>query len=97
MPVIEGLSIGFCEAAKSEPDNEKLSKFGHALHEAYLNVLKKGMATPDLADKLKTGNKGVDTASFIKAVRVELLLLLGKGEEAREQQALLDETIREIR
>lgn len=98
IPVIEGLAIGFFQAALAEPDNEELAVYAGALHEAYLNVLKKGMATPDLADKLKTENKtGVDTASFVKAVRVELLTLLGQPEEAAEQARELKGILREIR
>ncbi|MBR1945683.1 MAG: hypothetical protein IJ846_05280, partial [Alphaproteobacteria bacterium] len=69
-----------------------------SLHEAYIRVLKKGIATPDLIEKLKSDKKtGVDTLSFIKAVRVELLILLGLKEEAENQASELKYIIKEIR
>lgn len=98
IPVIEGLAIGFVQASLAEPENEKLAAYAGALHEAWLNVLKKGMATPDMAEKLKTQHKtGVDTASFVKAVRVELLSLLGQKDEAEKQAQELKGILREIR
>ena len=78
IPIIEGLAIGFEQAALKEPENKALKLYASSLHEAYIRVLKKGMATPDLADNLNAKEKkGVDTTSFIAAVRVELLTLLG--------------------
>ena len=97
IPVIEGMAIGFCQAAAFEPDNEKLNKYAYALHDACLNVLKNGTATPDLADKLKSpARKGTDTVSFIRAVRVELLKLLGREEEARLLAEELKTTMKEV-
>lgn len=98
VPVIEGLAIGFSQASLAEPENQPLRSYAQALHEAYINVLKKGIAPPDLAPKLKSKQKtGVDTASFVKAVRVELLTLLGLKEEAETQMMELRQTLREIR
>ncbi|MGN1079043.1 MAG: NADP-dependent isocitrate dehydrogenase [Alphaproteobacteria bacterium] len=98
VPVIEGLAIGFSQASLAEPENQPLRSYAQALHEAYINVLKKGVAPPDLAPKLKSKQKtGVDTASFVKAVRVELLTLLGLKEEAEMQMMKLRQTLREIR
>ena len=98
IPVIEGLAIGFSQAAVAEPENRPLKSYAQALHEAYINVLKKGIAPPDLVSKLKSKQKtGVDTASFVKAVRVELLTLLGLKEEAAAQTLELQQTLREIR
>lgn len=98
VPVIEGLAIGFSQASLAEPENQPLRFYAQALHEAYINVLKKGIAPPDLAPKLKSKQKtGVDTASFVKAVRVELLTLLGLKEEAETQMMELRQTLREIR
>lgn len=98
IPIIEGFSIGFQQASLKEPDNDPLKRYAFSLHEAYIRVLKKGMATPDLVGKLKTDKKtGVDTASFAKAVRVELLTLLGLEEEAQKQAAELKQTMKEIR
>lgn len=98
IPVIEGLAIGVSQAAVAEPENRPLKSYAQALHEAYINVLKKGIAPPDLASKLKSKQKtGVDTASFVKAVRVELLTLLGLKEEAAAQTLELQQTLREIR
>lgn len=98
VPVIEGLAIGFSQAAAAEPENGALRSYAQGLHDACLNVLKKGIAPPDLAAKLKVGRKtGVDTASFVKAVRVELSTLLGLKEAAAAQAAELSQTLREIR
>ena len=98
IPIIEGLAIGFAQAALKEPENKLLEQYASALHKAYLNVLKNGIAPPDLAPKLKSKQKtGVDTASFIKAVRVELLTLLGLKEEAAIQTSELHRILREIR
>lgn len=97
IPVIEGLSIGFCQAAKFEPDNEKLNKYAHSLHDAVLNTLKKGISTPDLAGKLKSSSvKGTDMVSFIRAVRIELLRLLGREEEAQRMDEELKTTMKEV-
>ncbi len=98
IPIIEGLAIGFSQAALAEPENAGLKSYAEALHTAYINVLKKGMATPDLVTKLKSVQKtGVDTVSFVKAVRVELLTLLGLKEEAEAQARELRQTLREVR
>lgn len=98
IPIIEGLAIGFSQASLNEPENRPLSSYAQALHEAYINVLKKGIAPPDLAPKLKSKQKtGVDTASFVKAVRVELLTFLGLKEEAAAQMLELRQTLKEIR
>ena len=98
IPIIEGLAIGFSQAALAEPENDLLNSYAHALHEAYLNVLKKGIAPPDLAEKLKVQQKiAVDTASFIKAVRVELLTLLGLQKESDSQKQELAQMLKEIR
>lgn len=98
IPIIEGLAIGFSQASLNEPENQSLRSYAQALHEAYINVLKKGIAPPDLAPKLKSKQKtGVDTASFVKAVRVELLTFLGLKEEAAAQMLELRQTLREIR
>ena len=98
IPIIEGLAIGFSQASLNEPENQPLRSYAQALHEAYINVLKKGIAPPDLAPKLKSKQKtGVDTASFVKAVRVELLTFLGLKEEAAAQTLELRQTLREIR
>ena len=98
IPVIEGLAIGFQQAAKAEPDNEKLGAYAHALHDAYMNVLKKGFATPDLADKLKVpAARGTDTQSFVRAVRAELSELLGQSGEAAGLYQALRETMKEVR
>lgn len=98
IPIIEGLAIGFSQASLAEPENQSLRSYAQALHEAYINVLKKGIAPPDLAPKLKSKQKtGVDTASFVKAVRVELLTFLGLKEEAAAQMLELRQTLKEIR
>lgn len=98
IPIIEGLAIGFSQASLNEPENRPLRSYARALHEAYINVLKKGIAPPDLAPKLKSKQKtGVDTASFVKAVRVELLTFLGLKEEAAAQMLELRQTLKEIR
>lgn len=98
IPIIEGLAIGFSQASLNEPENQPLRSYARALHEAYINVLKKGIAPPDLAPKLKSKQKtGVDTASFVKAVRVELLTFLGLKEEAAAQMLELRQTLKEIR
>lgn len=98
IPIIEGLAIGFSQASLNEPENRPLRSYAQALHEAYINVLKKGIAPPDLAPKLKSKQKtGVDTASFVKAVRVELLTFLGLKEEAAAQMLELRQTLKEIR
>ena len=98
LPIIEGLAIGFKQAALNEPENESLKRYAFSLHEAYVRVLKKGIATPDLVGKLKTKEKtGVDTASFVKAVRIELLTLLGLEEEAQKQTLAFKQTMKEIR
>lgn len=98
IPIIEGLSIGFQQAALAEPENEKLKRYAQALHEAYILVLKNGIAPPDLVEKLKTSEKtGVDTLSFVKAVRVALAKLLGLKEEAKKQAVNLSQTMKEIR
>ena len=81
-----------------EPENKSLNLYAQSLHDAYVRVLKKGMATPDLVGKLKARNKtGVDTASFVKAVRAELSALLGMDEEAQKQSAELKLIMKEIR
>lgn len=98
IPIIEGLAIGFSQASLNEPENQPLRSYARALHEAYITVLKKGIAPPDLAPKLKSKQKtGVDTASFVKAVRVELLTFLGLKEEAAAQMLELRQTLKEIR
>lgn len=98
VPIIEGLAIGFQQAALKEPENKSLNLYAQSLHDAYVRVLKKGMATPDLVGKLKARNKtGVDTASFVKAVRAELSALLGMDEEAQKQSAELKLIMKEIR
>lgn len=98
IPIIEGMAIGFQQASLKEPDNMSLKLYAQSLHEAYIRVLKKGIATPDLIEKLKSDKKtGVDTLSFIKAVRVELLILLGLKEEAENQASELKYIIKEIR
>ena len=98
IPIIEGLAIGFEQAALKEPENEALNRYASSLHEAYIRVLKKGIATPDLVGKLKTQKKtGVDTLSFVKAVRVELLSLLGLKEEAQKKELEFKQTMKEIR
>ncbi|MBR1778246.1 MAG: NADP-dependent isocitrate dehydrogenase [Alphaproteobacteria bacterium] len=98
IPIIEGLAIGFQQAALAEPENTRLKIYAQSLHEAYIRVLQKGIATPDLADKLKTQKKtGVDTLSFIRAVRVELLTLLGLKEEADRKALEFKQTMKEIR
>jgi len=92
------MAIGFAQAAAAEPENVKLKAYADALHAACVNVLKKGIATPDLVSKLRSAQKtGVDTASFVKAVRVELLTLLGLQQQAEDQKRVLRETMREIR
>ena len=98
IPIIEGLAIGFAEAARIESDNRLLNAYAKGLHDAYVAVLKRGCATPDLVEKLKTVEKtGMDTESFVKAVRVELLTLLGLKEESEVQKRLLKQTMKEIR
>ncbi len=98
IPIIEGLAIGFSEAARIEPDNRPLNAYAKGLHDACVAVLKRGYATPDLVEKLKSGRKtGIDTESFVKAVRVELLTLLGLKEESEAQTRLLKQTVKEIR
>ena len=98
IPIIEGLAIGFQQASLKEPDNMPLKLYAHSLHEAYIRVLKKGTVTPDLVEKLKSAKTtGVDTQSFVKAVRVELLILLGLKEEAQKQASELSQTMKEIR
>lgn len=98
IPIIEGLAIGFAEAARIESDNRLLNAYAKGLHDAYVAVLKRGCATPDLVEKLKTVEKtGTDTESFVKAVRVELLTLLGLKEESEVQKRLLKQTMKEIR
>ena len=98
IPIIEGLAIGFSQASLNEPENQPLRSYARALHEAYITVLKKGIAPPDLAPKLKSKQKTrVDTASFVKAVRVELLTFLGLKEEAAAQMLELRQTLKEIR
>lgn len=98
IPIIEGLAIGFSQTSLNEPENQPLRSYARALHEAYITVLKKGIAPPDLAPKLKSKQKtGVDTASFVKAVRVELLTFLGLKEEAAAQMLELRQTLKEIR
>ena len=98
IPVIEGLAIGFQQAALKEPENERLKLYAQSLHDAYVLVLKNGIATPDLVGKLKASQKtGVDTFSFIKAVRVALAKLLGLKEEAQKQALELNQTMKEIR
>lgn len=98
IPIIEALAIGFSQAAFIENQNLKLKEYAFAMHQAYINVLQKGVATPDLIAKLKAEQKtGVDTASFVKAVRVELLTLLGLKEEAETQKQELQRTLKEIR
>ena len=100
IPIIEGIAIGFQQAALKEPDNAPLNLYAQSLHEAYIRVVKKGIATPDLIGKLKTRTKhktGVDTASFVKAVRVVLAALLGLDEEAKKQTKELSQIMREIR
>ena len=94
IPIIEGLAIGFSQASLNEPENQPLRSYARALHEAYITVLKKGIAPPDLAPKLKSKQKtGVDTASFVK----ELLTFLGLKEEAAAQMLELRQTLKEIR
>ncbi|MBR4126172.1 MAG: NADP-dependent isocitrate dehydrogenase [Alphaproteobacteria bacterium] len=98
IPVIEGLAIGFHQAALKEPENERLKLYAQSLHDAYVLVLKNGIATPDLVGKLKASQKtGVDTLSFVKAVRVALAKLLGLKEEAQKQALELNRTMKEIR
>ncbi|MBO4520609.1 MAG: NADP-dependent isocitrate dehydrogenase [Alphaproteobacteria bacterium] len=98
IPIIEGLAIGFQQAALAEPDNMPLNSYANSLHEAYVRVLKQGIATPDLIGKLNTKQqKGVDTASFVLAVRVELLTLLGLKKEAEAQALRLKQEMKEIR
>ena len=98
IPVIEGLAIGFQQAALKEPENERLKLYAQSLHDAYVLVLKNGIATPDLVGKLKASQKtGVDTLSFVKAVRVALAKLLGLKEEAQKQALELNQTMKEIR
>ena len=98
IPIIEGLAIGFQQASLAEPENENLKRYAQALHEAYILVLKNGIAPPDLVEKLKSSKKtGVDTFSFVKAVRVALAKLLGLKEEAKKQAIILSQTMKEIR
>ena len=98
IPIIEGLAIAFQQAALKEPENEKLKLYAESLHDAYVLVLKNGIATPDLVGKLKTETKtGVDTLSFVKAVRVALAKLLGLKEEAQKQALELNRIMKEIR
>ncbi len=98
IPIIEGLAIGFKQAALKEPDNERLKLYADSLHEAYVRVLKNGIATPNLAGKLKTEKKtGVDTLSFVKAVRVALAKLLGLNAEAQKQALEFSRIMKEIR
>ncbi len=98
IPIIEAFSIGFTQAALKEPENEKLAVYATALHQAYLNVLKKGIATPDLVEKLKQEHKtGVDTLSFVKAVKVELSILLGLKEQEGLFRSDFEKTLKEIR
>lgn len=97
LPVIEGMAIGFAQAAVREPENVLLKQYAEALHQAYLNVIAKGVATPDLASKLTAENKkSVDMIGFIKAVRVELLRLLGEKDQAAEQEKIYKQTVKEI-
>ena len=97
MPVIEGMAIGMAQAARFEPENKPLAKYAKALHDACIAVAANGVATPDMAVKLKTpSKKAVDMMSFIKAVRVELARLLGDEKQAAEQEKILKETMKEI-
>lgn len=98
IPIIEGMAIGFAQSAAQEPANFELSRYAAALHQAYVDVLKKGVATPDLAGKLTTKTQtGVDTESFVKAVRVRLHALLGENDEAAVLAEKLKQETREIR
>ena len=91
------MAIGFAQAAVREPENVLLKQYAEALHQAYLNVIAKGVATPDLAAKLTAENKkSVDMIGFIKAVRVELLRLLGEKKQAAEQEEIYKQTVKEI-
>ena len=61
-------------------------------------MLKQGVATPDLTGKLLTETQtGVDTESFVKAVRVRLHALLGENDEAAKLSEKLKQETREIR
>lgn len=97
LPVIEGMAIGFAQAAKNEPENTDLARYAAALHQAYLNVIASGVATPDLAPELKAENKkAVDMVGFIKKVRVELARLLGDEAQAKEQEEIYGRIVKEI-
>lgn len=99
IPIIEGLAIGFNSASKIENDeDEKLRKYADVLHQAYIDVLKQGFATPDLVDKLKVQTKvGVDTLSYLKAVRIRMHELLSENEQAEKLKELFKSEMREIR
>lgn len=97
LPVIEGMAIGFAQAAKNEPENTDLARYAAALHQAYLNVIASGVATPDLSPELKAENKkAVDMVGFIKKVRVELARLLGDEAQAKEQEEIYGRIVKEI-
>lgn len=99
VPIIEGLAIGFASASKIENDeDEKLKKYADVLHQAYIDVLKQGFSTPDLVDKLKVKNKtGVDTLSYLKAVRIRMHELLSEDEQAKGLKEKFKNEMREIR
>lgn len=99
IPIIEGLAIGFSSASKIENDEDaKLRKFADVLHQAYIDVLKQGFSTPDLVDKLKVNVRtGVDTLSYLKAVRIRMHELLSEDDQAQNLKEQFKNEMREIR
>ncbi|MCQ2914579.1 MAG: NADP-dependent isocitrate dehydrogenase [Alphaproteobacteria bacterium] len=102
VPIIEALSVGIKEVAVNTDLNEdekaKLSEFAEAMHNAYIEVLKEGVSTPDLVNKLTAKNKkGVDTASFVREVRLKMHELLGEKGIYNELKPKFNELMKEIR
>ncbi len=101
IPIIEGFSLAIQEVARLEEkftsNNLLLKKYGNIIHEAFINTLKKGIVTPDLAGKVVLSGEIQETIigmdSFIKANRVEIHKLLGQNKEANEQLIELDRLI----
>lgn len=98
VPIIEGLSIAFTQAAAREPENGLLAAYAKGLHDACADVLAEGIATPDLVDKLKSETKtGVDTESFVRAVRIRLTEKLRGPQAAAAMKDRFKNEMREIR
>lgn len=98
VPVIEGLSVAFAQAALKEPENKMLSLYAQGLHDACSDVLAEGYATPDLVQKLKAVSKtGLDTESFVRAVRIRLTEKLYGTQAAAGMKERFKNEMREIR